>query len=271
MENNIDPRLVARRLLGSMFRQILEDNLYHGDMRPGNIVLLRNSRVAFIDFRTVYFTEREYLQRYRLFIRALATRDYAKAADLAFMLCAILPVVDIELAKERVIRALRAWATRTLVKELPYNERSIDHATAEVVRVLYQCRITMEWFWLRIHRAMSTLDVSLAVLRPDLNHTKQTLSYFRRANRRSLSQMVGPGLYARTLGSVRTAMEIQERVNEYTMFQSALIRRHAQVFQGATNKFADIFAAVVSVLTVAILVPGASSDCRAPGAAVTRD
>ena len=52
------PGGVARLLLGSMFRQILEDNLYHADMRPGNIVLLRNSRVAFIDFRTVYFTER---------------------------------------------------------------------------------------------------------------------------------------------------------------------------------------------------------------------
>jgi ubiquinone biosynthesis protein len=255
-ENQIEPRRVAGRLFGSMFRQIFEDNLYHGDLRPENIILLRNSKVAFIDFRTVHFTEREYLQKYRLFIHALATRDYAKAADLAFMLCAILPVIDIELAKEKVVRALRAWATRTPVRELPYDVRSIDHATAEVVRVLFNYKCTMEWAWLRVHRTMSMLDISLARLWPDLSHTKQAARYFRRANGRSLSEMMGPTLYARTLGSIRTAMDIQDRINEYTMFQSSLIRRHAQVFQGATNKFADTFAAFVGVLAVAILVPG---------------
>jgi ubiquinone biosynthesis protein len=254
-ENGIDARRVARRLMRSMFRQILEDNLYHGDMRPENIVLLRNGRVAFIDFRAVNFTEREYLDKYRLFIRALATRDYAKAADLAFMLCAVLPVIDIEQAKERVIRALRSWATRTLVADLGYHERSIDHATAEVVRVLVRYKCTMEYSWLRIHRAMSTLDESLACLNPKLNHTKQALRYFDEANRRSLAAFVGSGATERALSSVRTSIEIQDRVDEYTMFQSALIRRHAQVFQGATNKFADTFAALVGVIAVVGLLP----------------
>jgi ubiquinone biosynthesis protein len=256
VENTIDPQSVAQNLFDSMFRQIFEDNLYHGDMRPGNIVLLRNSRLAVIDFRTVNFTEREYLQKYRLFIRALATRDYAKAADLALMLCAILPHVDVELAKDQVIRALRAWATRTLVKELPYHERSIDHATAEVVRVLYGYKCTMGWFWLRIHRAMSTLDDSLAVLSPNLNHTKRALRYFRRANERSAEGLVGRDLYSRIVGGVRSAMDIQERISEYTMFQGSIIRRNARVFQAATNKVADALAAFVGVLAVAILFPG---------------
>ena len=255
-DNSIDPRKVARLLFASMFRQLFEDNLYHGDPRPESVVLLRGGRVALIDFRTVQFTEREYLQKYQLFIRALATRDYAKAADLAFMLCAILPNIDIELAKGKVIRALRAWATRTLVKELPYHTRSIDDATAEIVRALFEYDCTMEWAWLRIHRAMSMLDLSLASLCPDLSHTKQAVRYFERANRRSLSGVLGPQLLTRSLGILRTSMDIQERMNEYTMFQSSLIRRHAQVFQGASNKFADALAAFIGVLGILVLVPG---------------
>src|SRR5262249_13900014 len=66
-----------------------------------------------------------------------------------------------------------------------------------------------------------------------------------------------PGLLERALGSLRTSLDIQDRIDEYTMFQSALIRRHAQVFQGATNKFADTFAAFVGILAVISLVPGA--------------
>ena len=255
-ENRIDPERVGRRLFGSLLRQLFEDNLYHGDLRPENIVLLRNSRVALVDFRSVHFTERGYLEKYRLFVHSLATRDYAKAADLAFMLCAILPVIDIELTKEKVIRALRAWATRTVVRELPYHERSLDQATTEVVRVLFANKCTMEWGWLRIHRTMSRLDLSLSQLSSDLSHTRRALRYFQQANRRALVRMVGPELFERTLGSIRMGMEIEERLNEYTMFQSSLIRRHAQVFQGATNKFADTVATFVSGFSIAILVPG---------------
>jgi ubiquinone biosynthesis protein len=255
-ENKIEPRRVAGRLLSSLFRQLLEDNLYHGNMHPGNIVLLRNSRIALIDFRIINFTEREYLQKYRLFLRALATRDYAKAADLGFMLCAILPVIDIEMVKERVVRELRAWATRTLVRELPYEQRSIDQATVVIVGIMSTFGCTMDWGWLRIHRAMATLDVSLARLRPRLNHTRQAARYFRRAHGRSLAELGTGRFAARALGSVRTALDIQDRVNEYTMFQGSLIRRHAQVFQGATNKFADTFATLIGALALLILLPG---------------
>ena len=48
--NNFNMRKVGRRLYNSMWRQMLEDNLFHGDMHPGNIILLHNSRIALIDF-----------------------------------------------------------------------------------------------------------------------------------------------------------------------------------------------------------------------------
>jgi ubiquinone biosynthesis protein len=50
-----------------MWRQLFEENLYHGDLHPGNIVLLRDSRVALIDFGFTSFTEREYLDRFKIF------------------------------------------------------------------------------------------------------------------------------------------------------------------------------------------------------------
>jgi ubiquinone biosynthesis protein len=255
-DNNVDPRRLAKRMIHSLFRQLFEDNLYHGDMHPGNIVLLKDNRVALIDFGSTNFTEREYLQKFRLFARALATRDYAKAADLCFMLCATLPAIDIEIVKEKLIRTIRAWATRTLVKQLPYHEKSIDNATVEIMKVLLGYKCTMDWAWLRIHRAMSTLDASLIYLYPDVNYTKVVQQYFAKAERRELGQMLGRGMFLRALGSVKTSLDIQDRVNEYTMFQGSLIRRHAQVFQGATNKFSDVFAGLVGLLSIAVLMPG---------------
>lgn len=254
--NNIDPRRIAKRLIHSIFRQLFENNLYHGDLHPGNIVLLRNSRIALIDFGTTNFTEREYLQKFRLFVEALATRDYAKASDMCFMLCASLPVIDLEQAKEKMIRALRAWATRTLVRELPYHEKSLDNATVEVIKVLFEFRCTMEWAWLRIHRALTTLDLSLIHLYPDVNYTRTLGRYFEKAELRRLEMIASPMMLRRTLRSFTTALDIQDRVNEYTMFQGAIIRRHAQVFQGATNKFAAVFAALIAQIALLVLIAG---------------
>ena len=36
--NNVQPYRVASRLLRSFYRQLFEDNLFHGDLHPGNIV-----------------------------------------------------------------------------------------------------------------------------------------------------------------------------------------------------------------------------------------
>jgi ubiquinone biosynthesis protein len=254
-ENDIDPQRLAKRMILSLFRQLFEDNLYHGDMHPGNIVLLRGNRIALIDFGTTNFTEREYLQKFRMFSRALATRDYAKAADLALMLCATLPNFDVDLVKEKLIRSIRAWATRTLVKQLPYHEKSLDNATIEIMRVLIEYKCTMDWAWLRIHRALSTLDASLIHLYPDVNYTKVVQRYFQKYDRRELAQTLQPAMLARAIGSVKVGFDIQDRINEYTVFQGSLIRKHAQVFQGVTNKAADLAASILGVFAFIILLP----------------
>jgi ubiquinone biosynthesis protein len=256
-ENNVDPRKVARRLIHSIFRQLLENNLYHGDLHPGNIVLLRDSRIALIDFGSTNFTEREYLQKFRMFIRALATRDYAKAADLCLMLTASLPNIDTEEVKEKLVHALRAWATRTLVRELPYHDKSLDNATINVVTILVEYRCTMAWSWLRIHRALTTLDTSLIYLFSDVNYTRMLQRYFRSAERRRLREMIGPEMVRRSLNAYQVGLDIQDRVNEYTLFQGTLVRRHAQVFRGATSKVAAVMALVAQLARTAVAVAGA--------------
>lgn len=256
-ENNVKPRKVARRLIQSIYRQLFENNLFHGDLHPGNIVLLRNSRIALIDFGTTSFTEREYLQKFVMFVRALATRNYAKAADLSLMLTASLPNnLDVDTVKEDLVRTLRSWATRTLIKQLPYHDKSMDNVTVELVRILVGCRCTMEWGWLRIHRALSTLDTSLVYLYRDVNYTRMLQQYFERAERRKLRALLTSDLPFRALSSYETQLSIQDRMSEYTVFQGELVRRHAQVFRGSINKASAVLRAIVQLLWAAFALVG---------------
>jgi ubiquinone biosynthesis protein len=121
--------------------------------------------------------------------------------------------------------------------------------------VIWKYRLSMDWSWLRIHRATTILDASLVYLHPDINYTKEARDYFIRADRRNLGLWLQANyMFARTVRSVGMGMDIQERINEYTMFQGSLIRRHAQVFQGATNKFADVVSVFTQALAMLVLL-----------------
>ncbi|HUR34172.1 MAG TPA: AarF/ABC1/UbiB kinase family protein [Vicinamibacterales bacterium] len=253
-DNDVQPRRVASRLLLSLFRQMLEDNTYHGDLHPGNIMLLRNSQVALLDFGTTSFTEREHLERFRLFVQALAQRDYSKAADMCFLMMPRVPNIDLDEVKEQLVQVLRSWSRRTMVRELPYHLKSLENVTVGIVRVLHEHRCTTEWAFLRFHRAFTTLDMSLIYLYPDVDYPRMLQRHFAEAELRSVQRVFSTQMAIRTLGAYRTTLDIQERLGEYTLFQGNIVRRHAQLLEGATNKFARFMASMVMSLALAGLL-----------------
>ena len=97
----------------SILRQIIEDNLYHGDLHPGNVVLLRKSRVALLDFGTVGTTDREFLGHFSRLMQAMAEREYERAVDFALLMTGLLPRVDLATVRAEVVRELVAWGRRS--------------------------------------------------------------------------------------------------------------------------------------------------------------
>lgn len=269
-ENRIAPRVLARRLIYSFLRQVFEDNFYHGALYPGNIVLLRGNRLALLQFGACSFTEREYLRKLHLFFQALATLDHDKAADLALLLSGQLPVIPVEDVKEELVRGLRMWATRTYVKGLPPAEKSIDSVTVLVTRTLFAHGCPMDWAFLRVRRALANLDASLVQLDPDINYTRLCAAYFRKAERRALRRALGAPLATRAASGMIKALDLQDRIEEYSLLQGGLLRRHAQVFQGATDKLSDLMATVLGQVAIVLLgagalFTGALIEQRSPG------
>jgi ubiquinone biosynthesis protein len=264
-DNNVRPRLVAKRLVRSFQRQMLEDNRYHGDMHPGNIGLLRDSRVVLIDFGTTNFTEAEYLGRFRLFMRALAMGDSAKGADLSLTMAASLPPLDLSLIQARLTQTLQAWSRRTLVKELPFHDKSMDNLTNEMIKVLLGFRCTMEWAWLRLHRASSTLDASLIELDPGIDYRSRTRQYFEAAERRRLQSALTPEGARRLAVTTSHTVALPERGLEYVQQQSRLIRRQARVIRSLAGNALETLVTgarliVMSQAVLAVFVYGALSQ-----------
>ena len=255
-ENGIDPGEVGRRLIRSLLRQILEDNLFHGDLHPGNIMLLRGNRIALIDFGACSFTEREYLERFRVTVRSLADGTFEKAADLTLLLCGPLPRVDLESITESFVQAMRIWAAKTGVAGVPYHEKSVAVIYNEVIRILYEHDCTMEWALLRIRRAQETLDASLLYLVPDVNYRTLARGYFRAAERRAAAMQPGDAERAGRGASLDAALSTIAQIDEYTLLNAATIRRQARRFEAAAEHIGDLFASSVARLaTVGAVLP----------------
>jgi ubiquinone biosynthesis protein len=256
-DNNVTAAKVARRLVYSFQRQMIHENSYHGDMHPGNIGLLRGSRIALIDFGSNNFTESEYLWRFRLLMRSLATGEFAKGADMCLMLCASLPPIDLALVHTKLMNVMHSWAKRTLVPELPFHDKSLGNLTTLIMMVLLGYRCTMEWAWLRMHRAGATLDASLIELAPGIDYRKITARVFARAEARRIAGLVSRVGVRRSLGAAVEALQQPARLEEYVFTQAGLIRRQVQVFRSFTDAAGAALTTMVNLGKVVVLAQAA--------------
>lgn len=246
--NQIKPASVGRRLFMSFLRQLIEENLVHGNLYPDNIVLLRGGRFAFVDLSRVITVETEFLRRYVQCLRAVANYQYGRAAELTLLLCPELPVVDVPNLKERLVRCLRAWDSRSELKRMPYPEKSLASVYEEFGKILFSCNITPSLTYMKIGHAWSTLDESLGLLIPDASYSKLFRRYFKNATMRSFRDTLRPGFVMEAI------MGARDTIAEYQQIVGPMLRRGALVFQGGTTKLSDALAGVFQALRLASLL-----------------
>ena len=246
--NNIKPKLVAERLLISFMRQLFESNRFHADLHPGNIILMRNSRIALIDLGSVGTLDREFLTLYRGLQRALAEADFGKAADLQLRLCVQLPAFNMRELRSDLIRCLRQWSAKTNIPNLPFHERSVNNGAAEISKILYKYNAQQTWDFLKIARTLSTLDGSLAYLNRDLDYIKTLQQYFGQASKRVVVQSLRPSALAKSFGRIFAT------IDEYHLMLGPALRSYAFNFEATVSKVARVWATVMRVVSFVVLI-----------------
>lgn len=247
-DNDIDPKKVGERLFISFMRQLFEDNQFHGDLHPGNIILLRGSRFALIDLGSVGSVEYTFLMKYALILEAIATKRYQKAADLILALTPEFPMVDLVEIKEKMVRVFRSWELKTNVKNLPYEEKSMDKVIVDAVTILSQKQIMVSWEFMKIDRTWATLDASLNLLIPQVNYPKLFKSVFDGRQKRAEKEMLNRKAFKRGL------LRIPAKMAEIGLFLEPQIRRQGREFMGVAGKFSSAMAGAIGILLNGALI-----------------
>jgi ubiquinone biosynthesis protein len=239
-ENNIDKEEVARQLIHSYLRQLLEDNLFHADMHPGNIFLLRDSKIALLDFGSIGSNERDMLRRYDAFLMDLSRGLYAKAIDSFLMIPPDLPSGGLTQVKEVLRRGLHSWGTRCEIKELPYKEKSPSFIFDFMTRTMTQNGIAINWSFFKLIRGWGTMDTSLRELNPASDPLYLTREYSRERQKREFVDVLFQ--MPRNLIRLQNLLDYPAEASERALYTGSTVRRMAQVFESTSSRVSRLLA-----------------------------
>jgi ubiquinone biosynthesis protein len=147
---------LARDLLGTMLRQIVVDGIFHADPHPGNILLLRDGRLALIDFGSVGRLDSELRAALQRLLLALDRRDPVAVTDALLEVTARPDELD-EQALER--------AVGSLLVRLRGAEAAMG-MFAELFRIVARHELSVPPEFAAVFRALSTLEGGLTMLAP---------------------------------------------------------------------------------------------------------
>ncbi|MDY7008900.1 MAG: AarF/UbiB family protein [Cyanobacteriota bacterium] len=249
-ENDVDRKEVGEKLYISLFRQIFEDNLYHGDLHPGNIILLRKSKFVLIDLGSTGTLDAELRRIYLNYVNALGEGDFTKASDYFVRFGVDVPKANIPRVRVEMARGFNVWGAKAELKGLSYQEKSLGGATQEVTDVAFGYKIPTNWTFLKITRSFFALDGSLQYLLPELDLFKIIKKYNKEADRRALINSLRPE-------NIRASLnKLSYTVSEYNDLILPQLRQRTIPFELTVNKFALSLAVIARTLSSVLLIGG---------------
>lgn len=254
-QNGIKPKKLATTLLRSLMWQIFEDNLFHGDLHPGNIMLLRGGKCALIDFGTCGFTEAAFLHKWQELFRSFGTRELTRIADLYFAICAASPIGDLRPVREEMIHSIHEWAVRAGVSVLPFGEKSVDNIAVTITKILVGHKFEMGWAYLRIRRALASLDASVMELYPTINYPGLSRDYFQDALNRAVNRAAGD-IQHDGLRAVEQTVGLIQRMPDEISMQMDAIRQQQRVLGGDILNIRDMVLGVAKRIAVSAALLG---------------
>jgi ubiquinone biosynthesis protein len=164
---NIDPKLVARRIMWSAFWSMDENLFFHADPHPANIVIGPDSTLVYIDFGSCGSFNDEQRAALERVVLALQKRDVSGMARATLKLLEPFPPIDIASlireAEAEFVRVLYTFDTKA--EHTEWWERTSAKQWLAMIRVARAYNLPMNLHTLRMIRA--TLLYDTLVLRLD--------------------------------------------------------------------------------------------------------
>ncbi len=159
----IDRKLLARKLASSICNQILRDGFFHADPHPGNILILHDGTIVFIDCGMVGMLSESQKRIISDFFIGVATKDSKLVVKSILDLDSIPKKSNIKKFEKDVDKIIEKYLT------LPWKEINIADLFYEIFNMAFLNHIKIPSEFALLSKTLVTLQGLLEKLDPDLN------------------------------------------------------------------------------------------------------
>ena len=149
---DLDPRIVARRGANAVLRQILVHGLFHADPHPGNILVMPDNVVAFVDFGIVGRVNRRMRETLGDTILAIGRRDAERLAEIVENVATPLRTVDMAALARDLDEML------DLYSDLPLGDLSLRAVFASITDTMSRHRLRLPADVLLLIKSITTIE-----------------------------------------------------------------------------------------------------------------
>lgn len=165
-EGGYDRKLVARRIFDSMLHQILDEGFFHGDPHPGNIFILPDNVISFLDFGMAGKLDNKLKEQFAPLILHMRNRNTEGMVDLFYDMGFISEETDFR-AFTRDLDDLQ-----NKYYDVSLDEISLGTIFLELFQFSYRHNISIPTEIAVLGKSILTLEGVISKLDPSLNMMK---------------------------------------------------------------------------------------------------
>jgi len=184
-ELNVDPKLVARRLMYAGFWGLYDNVAFHADPHPANVVVQADSKLVFIDFGACGYLDQARKLSFQRTYAAMARGDLLAMTQLSLAVTEPLPPVDVNLVAHEMEAAYHQFQLALKSKHAAWYERTSAALWMATIGVIQRHGIPAPVDLLIYARATLLYDTICARLDRSFNYPREYRRYAADATRKA--------------------------------------------------------------------------------------
>lgn len=182
-ERGIEPGAVARKLVHSVYHELLEELFFHSDPHPANLVVLPDNRVCFIDFGAIGRFSTQTRNTWREMQYHMKNKDVARMVRCSITLAGPLPPIDLPRVTQAMEQIYADWVYAVSSKDAEWWERSTAQTWLRYINVARDYGLPVHLEIIQFFRATLLYDSIVTRLDKDIDFVKEWTRYTKSASK----------------------------------------------------------------------------------------
>lgn len=253
----IDRRKIAETLAVSICNQILRDGFFHADPHPGNIQVLPDGTVVFLDLGMVGRLSEARKSAVTNFFIGVVFKDSQMVVDAVVDMDAVISQSNMKTFRKNIDAIIEKYLT------MPMNEMKIDEMLHEIFQIAFLNHIKIPREFALLAKTLGTLQGLMEKLSPEINALVVAGPIAKKLVYQSFSvqetkKEIKKSLlnYGKLLGEFPTAMRNILRKAEEGEFTIQVEMKELDPFQRRLERIFNRMSFSVILLAVSIIIAG---------------